>query len=375
MLKYQHLFALLLAFLLLLPLGGCSDNSPILVGFSGQLTGKMSDLGVFGRNGALLAIEEINANGGINGRPLEFVSIDDQNTPEGALKADKALHDQGVVAIIGHMTSSIGMSVMPFINETGLVMISPTVSTPQLTGKDDFFFRTMVDNTLQATELAEYARSAMDISTVVSIAEQDNKHYTQTFTDSFSRKFNELGGVMLKRLGYSASRRMNWDAIIDPLLTLRPEAILLTCPAQDAVPIIQRIRNSGLKSRILSGAWAYTETILNWGGKYSEGVVFVIDFAADNPNPEFIKFRESYKSRFGSAPNFASTFAYEAVQALAEGLKKTNGSAEGLKEAMAPSPVIHGPIGDFRLNEYGDVVRQVFIVTVKDGKFRTIEMR
>lgn len=373
--KFKRFFPVISLLLTAFFFTGCGESSPILVGFSGQLTGKMSDLGVYARNGALLAIETINANGGIDGHPLKLVAKDDTNTAEGAIAADKELVEKGVVAIIGHMTSSISMAVMPFINETETIMISPTASTPQLTGIKDTFFRTIAENSRQAAELAEYARSAMDLSTVVTISESDNKSYSFSFTDTFTKTYSQIGGTVLKRLAYSSSSAPDWDAIIDTLDKLKPEAILLTCPAQDAAAIVQRVRTSGLNARILSGAWAYTDSILKWGGTYAEGMVFSIDYAADNPNPDFIKFRESYKNRFGNSPNFASTFAYDAVLLLAHGLEQTGGSREGLEGALAPSGIIKGPIGDFKLNQFGDVERRMFIVTVKDETFRTIEMR
>lgn len=354
---------------------GCGDSSPILIGFSGQLTGKQSDLGVYGRNGAILAVEKINSMGGINGRPLKLLIKDDKNTVAGAIEADKALINEGAVAIIGHMTSSQTMGVIPMIDEKGIVLVSPTTATPELSNKADSFFRIMVENTLQSRELADYARSALDIQSVVTISESDNSSFALTFNDSFIWTFQEMGGNILKNLTYSGSQTADWDPLIDTLLELNPDAVLLTCPAQDAVSISQRIRNAGLKTRILSAGWAYTDKLLQWGGRHVEGMLFVIDYAADNPNPGFIKFRESYKNRFGTAPNFASAFSYEAVLALAEGLKITNGLSQGLADAMAPSNTIKGIISDFRLNEYGDVNRNVFIVTVQEGEFRTVEMR
>lgn len=356
-------------------LTACGENSPIIIGFSGQLTGKLSDLGVYGRNGAMLAIEKINSNGGINGRKLKLITKDDRNTPEGALQADKELIEAGAVAIIGHMTSSQTMAVMPLVNETGIVIVSPTTSTPKLTGITDSFFRTIMENPAQSRELAHYAHSAMDINTIVIVAEEDNKSYSFSFNEGFSRSFESLEGQIVDRLTYSASQTADWDPIIDAVIAQNPDAVLLTCPAQDAVSIIQRLRNSGLKTQILSSAWAYTDQIIKWGGQYVEDVIFVIDYAADNPNPEFIKFRESYKNRFGNLPNFASAFSYEAVMTLAAGLEKTGGSAEGLADAMAPSKAITGVISRFKLNEFGDVERNIFIATIQDGEFRTVEMR
>ncbi|MGL1862426.1 MAG: ABC transporter substrate-binding protein [Pseudodesulfovibrio sp.] len=373
--KRNQILRIIPILILTLLLHACGDSAPIVIGFSGQLTGKLSDLGVSSRNGAMLAVERINASGGVDGRPLKLIAKDDLNTPEGAIQADKELINAGVVAIVGHMTSSQTMAVMPLINKQGIVMISPTTSTPELSDKTDSFFRIIVENTIQSKELSNYTRSALDIMTVVTVAESDNRSYSQSFTNSFARSFTKAGGKILQQLNYSSSEKPNWDPIIDALIEQNPDAVLLTCPAQDAVSIIQRIHNAELKTRILSAPWAYTEKLLKWGGQYAEGMIFVIDYAADNPNPNFIKFRESYKNRFGATPNFSSAFSYEAVLALAAGLEKTGGSSKGLVNAMAPSNTINGVVSDFQLNEYGDVQRNLFIVTVQEGEFRTIEMR
>lgn len=361
--------------LLLLAVSGCGDSSPILVGFSGQLTGKVSDMGVGGRNGALLAVEHINRAGGVHGRPLKLIAQDDGNTAEGALAADKALVDAGVVAIIGHMTSSQSMAALRHANESGIILISPTTSTPLLTGIRDNFTRVMVENTVQSQALATYARTILDIRTVASIMETDNLSYSMTFEENFVSVLEQLGGAFLSSFAYSASGATNWDAIMAELQRLHPDAILLTCPAQDFVTLAQKIRSSGITARLLSGAWAYTDKLLLWGGRDIEGSIFVIDFASDNPSPAFVGFIEAYEKRFGSSPNFASAFAYESVLALAAGLEKTGGSSQGLLAAMTPGDEIQGVTGAFRLNEYGDVDREVFIVTVRDGRFRTVGIR
>ena len=167
----------------------------------------------------------------------------------------------------------------------------------------------------------------------------------------------------------------DWDKIINIITDKNPGAVLLSCPAHDAAALVQRIRSAGLSTKIISGAWAYTDKILQWGGHSVEGMLFVINYADDNPNPAFVKFKETYKSRFGTNPNFAAAFGYESVMALAEGLKKTNGSSSGLAEAIASTGLIKGVISDFELDKFGDVKRNIFIVTVQDGEFRTVEMR
>jgi len=363
------------ALLCLLSLYACGDSTPVIIGFSGQLTGKLSDLGVYGRNGTVLAVEKINATGGINGRPLHLISKDDKNTPQGAIEADKELIEAGAVAIIGHMTSSQSLAALPFTSESGIILFSPTASTPQLTDRADSFFRAVMDNSDLSRELAEYAHSALDASKVIAISEIDNSSYSKPFAESFKRTFEQLGGNVADIIPYSSSNIKDWEEIVTTVAKHVPDAILLNCPAHDAIAIIQRVHAFNPDLIILSGAWAYTDELLKWGGEDVEDVIFVIDYAADNPTPEFIKFRESYRNRFGTTPNFASAFAYDATIALANGLKKTGGDKKGLADAMAPIGPIEGVIGPYELNEYGDVIRNIFIVTVQNGSFRTVEMR
>lgn len=113
-----------------LPLSGCAYRSPIRVGFAGELTGRQADLGVHGRNGAQLAVEAINAAGGVAGRPIELLVRDDRGTSEGAQAADRELISEGVVAIIGHMTSAQTVAGRLVTELAKMVLFSPAASTP-----------------------------------------------------------------------------------------------------------------------------------------------------------------------------------------------------------------------------------------------------
>jgi branched-chain amino acid transport system substrate-binding protein len=370
--KAKYWFSLFLLLFMSPTLFSCGDSSPILIGFSGQLTGKNSDLGVCGRNGALLAVEHINEAGGIKGRMLKLLAEDDMNTPDGAIKADMALVNAGVVAIIGHMTSGQTMAALPYTAENNILLVSPTTTTPQLTGIKDNFTRVMVENAIRSNKLATYARLDMDIRTVASVVESDNKSYSLTFEENFTKIFEDKGGTVVNRTRYSTTNPPNWSPIITELSRLNPDAILLICPAQDFVTIAQRLRTAGVTSKLLSGAWAYTDILLLWGGDDIEGSIFVVDYSRDNPDPNFVKFYKAYENRFGTSPSFASSFAYESVLALADGLEKTGGTARGLIDAVAPSDEIKGVTGNFKLDEFGDVHRKVFIVTIQNGKFRSV---
>ncbi len=111
-----------------------------LLGFAGELTGRHAGMGVDGRDGAILAVDEINKTGGINGRKIKLIIKDDKGDPEVARRVDVELIKQGVVAIIGHITSGQTAAVLEQINKANVVLISPAASSIQFSGQADFFF-------------------------------------------------------------------------------------------------------------------------------------------------------------------------------------------------------------------------------------------
>ena len=119
----------------------CTNSEPIKIVFVGGLTGKGSALGIEGRNGASLAVTLINENGGINGRKVQLITKDDKQNSGKAREVVQELLDEGVSAVIGHMTSTMSIAGSEKTNQNKVVMISPTTSTSELSGIDDYFFR------------------------------------------------------------------------------------------------------------------------------------------------------------------------------------------------------------------------------------------
>ena len=173
---------------------GCDRKKPIKIGFAGCLTGRLSDLGTAGRNGVMLAVEQINETGGINGRPVELIVKDDKQDPDVAIQVDKELIEEGVVAIIGHMTSAMSVAVVPLMNKEKMLIISPTTSTNELTGIDDYFFRIMPPNKAETDHLAHYTLNVMGLRKMVCVYDLSNLAFTEGWYRNFKSEFENRGG-------------------------------------------------------------------------------------------------------------------------------------------------------------------------------------
>lgn len=348
-------------------------SPPVLVGFSGPLTGVNSDLGVQGRNGAQLAIEHINAEGGINGHQLELLSMDDGPTAESARDADSALLRQGVVAIIGHMTSNQAIAGLPVVEQHGAVMIAPTVSTPLLTGKRDGFFRLMPDNDSWAYATADYAL-AQGLKTVSVIYETANQAFAGSFVDGFVTQFEAGGGRLLQRIPFTSARRDTLEAAAIRAVSTNPDTIVLAASARDTAALAQFIdAQDASRPVLLSSSWAYTREIFLAGGRAVEGIVFTISYLPDDTREGYLAFRKAYTERFGWEPNFAAALAYESAKVLAAALRRTGGKAQGLREALAAGTPVQGISETVTLDQYGDVQRPPYLVTIRNGEFVSIQ--
>lgn len=362
-------FSLAVIFLLV----SCWPQPPILIGFAGQLSGKQSELGTQGRDGALLAVETINANGGVNGRRLQMLVEDDLGTPEGAAAVDQTLIEKKVVVIIGHMTSNATLGGLKVTEPAKMIMFSPTTSSSELTGLDDYFLRVQSDTGMMGRVMAEYAYSEDHLRTVACIYDIDNAAYTTSYLREFERVFTALGGKMTASVRFSAASNPTFSTYLPELRQDNPQALMIMASGLHTALIAQSVRMDGWQTPLIGVGWAMGNTLVENGGKAVEGMKISQTYDPQSKNPAMIDFQTRFKERFGHDPIFAATQSYETVLVLAAALEKTGGSSTGLREALLQIRNFPGLQGNLTMDPYGDVLRTNFILVVQDGQFVPIK--
>lgn len=369
----KRLTMLLLVVWMGLLISSCLSQESIKIGYAGELSGKRAEMGVDARNGAQLAIEIINANGGINGRPLELIVEDDRGEPEVAKEIDAKLAKAGVVAVIGHITSGQTAAVLDQINQDKVVLLSPTASSSQFSNQKDYFFRVQPSTDIQGASLARYAYHTMKLRQVSGIYDLGNEAFAGAMWQAFVAKFEELGGQIVQEFTFT-SGQTDLNAFTQEVMDTAPSALVFVSSAVDTAFIIQQINlHEGEKPVFLSSTWAQTKELLAKGGRAIEGLPLTAMYNPANPNPAFQEFVQKFETRFNRKPDFAGANGYEAVQVLAEALKQTDGKAEGLPEALITIKNFPAIQGDLSLNEYGDVERDVYMMVVENGQFNLVE--
>lgn len=349
-----------------------ADKNVYKIGFVGGLTGKSSDLGIQGRSGVTLAVEEINQQGGVNGSQFKLITKDDKQDLQTALKVDRELIDEGVVVIIGHMTSAMTEAALPLINERKIPILSPTTSTNKLTGIDDYFLR-VINANIQLTNLeADYAFRKLKLRRIATIYDLSNRAYSEDFAANFKARFERLGGKVIAVDNFRAGPDVSFKNIAKKILQTKPDGLLIVAGALDTAMICQHVRMAGSKVPVLVSGWAQTPDLLRHGGPAVEGIIATQYVDHDSLVKPFVEFRKRYRTRFGDVePTFAVVMGYEAVMVVKDALSK-NPDPTKLKETILKQKTFNGLQGTFEIDSYGDAKRKAYIVTVRKNRF-TVE--
>ncbi|GFE59388.1 ABC transporter substrate-binding protein [Geobacter sp. AOG1] len=348
------------------------QKEPVRLGFVGGITGRSADLGVAGRNGAMLAVEQKNAAGGINGHLVELLIRDDGQSPDAARRVVAELIGRDVEIIIGPMTSSIAMATVPLVNSSKTVMLSPTVTTTDLAGKDDNFLRVIATTRDYASKSARYQAEKLGHRTVAAIYDLDNRSYTESWINDFRTTLESLGGRMAAVKSFRSGDDTVFSEEAKGLLSSRPDVVLVVCNAVDAAMICQQVRKLKPSQPIVMAEWASTQRLIELAGAAVESV-HVAQYLDHNDHSErYQNFRRAYQERFGQEPGYAGIAGYDsATVALAALARRKAGTS--IKEAILAIRTFQGVQQTITIDRFGDADRRTFITTIRNGQYVTKE--
>lgn len=367
MLSVRHgLFAMITT--VVIGLTSCSPPEPIRIGYLGGLSGRVTDLGLSGLNGVKLAVEQRNAAGGIKGRQIELIEADDQQDSEMARKAMMKLIDYKVDAVIGPMTSAMAIPTVPLANQARLVMISPTVTTTDLSELDDYFFRVIPSTRVFVKTSADFYFNTLGLRRMRLVYDLRNKSYTESWLKDFHQSFFAFGGTSLPAIGFMSSDGLNFPELARKALADQPDGLIILANSVDAAMFCQSIRKLNAKIPIGTSEWAATERLIELGGKDVEGITIAQFHERQGKQAAYLSFLEAYVRRFKQEPGFAGLYAFDATNVALQALgRKSDG--QSLKEALLAQNSFAGTQRSIAFDSNGDTLGNTFIIRIEQGRF------
>lgn len=365
---FQLNFRSMLAAALVAVLAACAPSEPINLGFVGGLSGRVADLGTDGRNGALLAVEQRNQAGGVTGRQVVLLAEDDQQNAEIARQVVGKLIERKVAAIIGPMTSAMAVATVPLVNKAQMVMVSPTTTTNDLTGLDDYFFRVLSPTRSYAIKSANHHFQVAGMRRVAAIYDLRNQAYTESWLDDYRAAFSAVGGNVIESISFSSGNQTHFADLARKLLASKPDGVMLIANSVDAALLAQQLRRLNPTVAIVTSEWAATERLIELGGRAVEGITIAQFLDRQSQQPSYISFREAYLKRFGKEPGFAGLTAFDATNVVMDGLANQEAS-QTLKQTLLAKKIFAGAQTPVVFDAYGDASRETFMTTIENGAF------
>ena len=359
-------------------LAGCAasgESDVIRLGLAGPLN---EPPGKGMHQGALLAIEEINARGGVLGRRLDLVVRDDAMNPARAIEVAEEFRDRtDVVAVVGHLSSGASIAASDVYNEPGkgLLAISPGATSPEMSTTGEWTFRVCPSDLQQATALAEWAFHDLGRRRAVIVYVNDS--YGRGVRDAFTPVFERLGGTVLSADPYLPDLLEDDGRALDPYLErgIRNDmdALVIVGVGDEVTDILRASRRLGFQGTVMG-----TDGLMGIAaaGTVAEGVVISSGFLVDRPTPTARDFVERYRERFGELPRDGSAHAYDTVMLLAHAIDQVGTDRKAVRDFVASigtgASAFEGVTGTIRFDQHGDAVgKGVLIGIVRDGRVVT----
>lgn len=347
----------------LLCLAGCGPKPAIRIGFLGGLSNRTASFNEDARNGAMLAIEQRNQSGGVRGRPLELWVQDHGAGADGGPASFQTLLNDGVVAVIGPMTSEVAVRVVPMADSAGVLLLSPVVTAVSLAGKDDHFIRLNRTSRDHARDLAGmlYARGHRRLALAVDMRSPE---YYVAWAHDLRQAFSALGGTVVAEapLGQGA---VTFESLLRTMLAGDPDGLVAICSSVDAALLAQQAAKQPVQ--LPMAAVAASEALLELGGRTVEGLIVAQPYNRADASPRYLAFHLAYVARFGRPPGYSAVASYDAVTLLAHAMQGA-APAETLRDAVLRQQPYQGLQGTIGFDGFGDSSRASFFSIVREGR-------
>jgi branched-chain amino acid transport system substrate-binding protein len=369
----RHLPALLLAVSVFVPVSCSKKQEPgIPIGQFGSLTGAQATFGQSTDNGVRLALDEVNAAGGVLGQPLRLITKDNQSKPGETSTAVRELITRNrVVALIGEVASGRSLEAAPIAQRSGIPMITPASTNEKVTEAGDHIFRVCFIDPFQGTVCAKFARKLG--AKKAAVLTDVSKDYSLGLAKSFKEEFLKEGGVITGQQSYSGGDK-DFSAQLTAVKADNPDVIFLPAYYTEAPLIIRQARQLGITIPFIGGDGWDSPELVAVGGPAVEGCYFSNHFSNQSTDPKVVEFVKAYRAKYNTDPDAMVALGYDSLKLLADAMKRagTTGPAK-VTEALAATRDFDGVTGKITLDAHRNPNKPAVILQVKEGKFAYVE--
>ncbi len=372
----QRLFAATMLAMAALATSGCQQGSgsstsdEILIGHFGSMTGSEATFGESTDNGIKLAVDELNAAGGIRGKKVKLITYDDKgDTREAGTAVTRLINKDSVVAVIGEVASGLSLAGAPVCQENGVPMVSPSSTNPKVTKIGDMIFRVCFIDPFQGSVCAKFAYENDRIkASKAAILTDQASPYSVGLQEEFEKAFVALGGTIVSKQTYQGGDQ-DFSAQLTSIRGSEPDVVFVPGYYTDVGNIALQARKLGLTKPLLGGDGWDSVKLGEIAGEAINGCFYSNHYSQQDPSPRVQEFIRKYSERHKQIPDGLAALGYDAARIVFEAMSRTE-SLDGpaLAAEISKTKDFDGVTGKISIDADRNAVKPAVILEMKEGK-------
>jgi branched-chain amino acid transport system substrate-binding protein len=371
----KKVFLLSVALLTALSVISCTKKSTneIVIGHFGSMTGSEATFGQSTDEGIRLAFDELNSRGGIKGKKVKLVTMDNQGKAEEAASVvTRLIEQEKVLALLGEVASTRSLAAAPIAQTKKVPMITPSSTNPKVTQVGDYIFRVCFIDPFQGTVMAKFAAENLKVKKVA-VLRDVKSDYSVGLADFFTQKFKELGGEVIADMSYQ-SNDVDFKAQLTQIKSKNPEALFIPGYYTEVGLIARQAREIGLKVPLMGGDGWDSPKLYEIGQEAVNGGYFSNHYSTESTDPAAVEFITKFKAKYNKSPDGLSAAGYDAALVLIRAMESASElTSDSVKSALTQIKDFPGATGKITINEQRNATKSAVVVQVQgtSNKFIT----
>lgn len=344
------------------------DPNVIYIGHYDSMTGSEATFGQGSFQGVKLALDELNSAGGIHGKQVQIISMDDQSKNEEARSViTRLLSRKEIIAVIGGVASSRSLAAAPVAQEAGIPFVSPSSTNPRVTEIGDYIFRVCFIDPFQGLVMAKFATENLKAQKLA-ILRDVKSDYSVGLADFFKKGIVERKGTIVADLTYQAGD-IDFKAQLTQIRSHKPDAIFVPGYYTEVGLIARQAKQLGIDVPLLGGDGWDSSKLTEIGQSAINGSFFSNHYAQDTEDETAKSFIKKYNDRFNGVPDGLAALGYDAAKILFEAMARTKDlTSSQIRDQLAATKDFKGVTGSITIDEKRDAKKSAVVVKIEDLK-------
>lgn len=349
-----------------------TNENEILIGSYTSNTGATATFGVFQKNGIEMAIEEINAAGGIKGKQIKHINYDNKSDNDETLAVVNRLISQDqVLAVLGEATSGKSKIGGQVAQQNKVVMLSPSATNPEVTQIGNYIFRSCFIDPFQGYVMAKFMTENLKFKKAA-ILRDIKSDYSMGLSNVFAEEIKKMGGEIVADISYQEGD-MDFKSQLTAIKTKNPEAIFVPGYYNEVALLAKQLKELGMKQILLGGDGWSSPDLYKIAKEAINGHYFSNHYTTESSDPKTSDFVKKFKTKYNADADVMAALGYDAVYLLAEAMKNAKEiNRETIREELSKVKDFHGVTGKMSMNEKRDAVKNAVVVQVQGPEYKFI---